>query len=395
MTLWSTTSHRCQAILRGHRSIVQGLARIPSLAFSPDGKTLVSGSKTGVVQLWDVASLELRKSITGPTLSVYRAQERTILKGGVEVAAIIPDKVAPVDESIPVQAVAFSPDGKALAVGYTAFERPGQITLLDPATGREIRTLIQPKDGYNSASLYALAFSPDGRMLATGLYTGVAIWDVEKGHLQGMLTRPTPGPVRGWPSLPTVHRWPTAPTSSSSSGNSATGPRPVWHPEGSGLQIVERDHREAATSPPVTVTPTTMNVDEPREESIHNERVIMSTNQSGRTRIFLVGAGGTLGRAVAAELGTRHHIIAAGRNSGDIRLDLSDAASIRNALAKAGRLDAVVCTAGEVAFAPLSAIHPGGIGESAYTLGLTNKLLGQVNLALAVASTWPKAARSP
>ena len=106
---------------------------------------------------------------------------------------------------------------------------------------------------------------------------------------------------------------------------------------------------------------------------------------SVRMRILLVGAGGTLGRAVAAELGTRHHIIAAGRKSGDVRLDLSDPASIREAFTKAGAgpLDAVVCTAGEVAFAPLSAIHPAPFGESAYTLGLTNKLLGQVNLALA------------
>jgi NAD(P)-dependent dehydrogenase (short-subunit alcohol dehydrogenase family) len=108
----------------------------------------------------------------------------------------------------------------------------------------------------------------------------------------------------------------------------------------------------------------------------------MSAGQAVRMRIFLVGAAGTLGRAVAAELGTRHHIIAAGRQSGDVRLDLSDPVTIRKALAGAAPLDAVVCTAGEVAFAPMSAIHPAPIGESAYTLGLTNKLLGQVNLAL-------------
>lgn len=109
----------------------------------------------------------------------------------------------------------------------------------------------------------------------------------------------------------------------------------------------------------------------------------MAAGQAFRMRIFLVGAGGTLGRAVAAELGTRHHIITAGRKSGDVRLDLSDPASLRDTLAGAAPLDAVVCTAGEVAFAPISAIHPAPIGESAYTLGLTSKLLGQVNLALA------------
>ena len=109
----------------------------------------------------------------------------------------------------------------------------------------------------------------------------------------------------------------------------------------------------------------------------------MSAGQSVRMRIFLVGAGGTLGRAVAAELGTRHHVIPAGRQSGDVRLDLSDPASIRKALAGTAPLDAVVCTAGKVAFAPMSTIQPAPIGESAYTLGLANKLMGQVNLALA------------
>ncbi len=108
----------------------------------------------------------------------------------------------------------------------------------------------------------------------------------------------------------------------------------------------------------------------------------MSASQAFRMRIFLVGAGGTLGRAVAAELGTRHHIITAGRKSGDVRLDLSDPTSLLAAMAGAAPLDAVVCTAGEVAFAPMSTIHPAPIGESAYTLGLTNKLMGQVNLAL-------------
>ncbi len=120
----------------------------------------------------------------------------------------------------------------------------------------------------------------------------------------------------------------------------------------------------------------------------------MAAGQAMRMRIFLVGAAGTLGRAVAAELGTRHHIIPAGRQSGDVRLDLSDPASIRKALAGAAPLDAVVSTAGEVAFAPLSAIHPAAIGESAYTLGLTHKLMGQVNLALAGASTSFTVARS-
>ncbi|BFI95475.1 MAG: short chain dehydrogenase [Rhodanobacter sp.] len=102
-----------------------------------------------------------------------------------------------------------------------------------------------------------------------------------------------------------------------------------------------------------------------------------------RLRILLVGASGMLGRAVAAELGQRHEVIGASRHAGDLRLDLADAASIRSALALAGELDAVVCAAGHVHFAPLDAFEAAPLGDSLHTLGITDKLMGQVNLVLA------------
>ena len=102
-----------------------------------------------------------------------------------------------------------------------------------------------------------------------------------------------------------------------------------------------------------------------------------------RLRILLIGASGELGRAVVAELGARHEIISAGSKSGDIRIDISDPASIVAGLAAAGPLDAVACAAGAVNFHPLSAISVASIAESSYGLGLVNKLMGQVNLTLA------------
>jgi NAD(P)-dependent dehydrogenase (short-subunit alcohol dehydrogenase family) len=102
-----------------------------------------------------------------------------------------------------------------------------------------------------------------------------------------------------------------------------------------------------------------------------------------RLRILVVGASGMLGRAVVAELGARHEIIAAGSKSGDIRIDIADPASIVAGLANAGPLDAVACAAGAATFAPLSAFSPGDVTQSAYGLGLANKLMGQVNLTLA------------
>jgi NAD(P)-dependent dehydrogenase (short-subunit alcohol dehydrogenase family) len=102
-----------------------------------------------------------------------------------------------------------------------------------------------------------------------------------------------------------------------------------------------------------------------------------------RLRILLVGASGTLGRAVAAELGQRHEVIAAGRNSGSVKIDLTDVDSIRHGLEQAGELDAVICAAGKVNFAPLADFKAAPYGESLHTLGIADKLLGQVNLALA------------
>ena len=102
-----------------------------------------------------------------------------------------------------------------------------------------------------------------------------------------------------------------------------------------------------------------------------------------RLRILVVGAGGTLGRAVVSELSARHEIISAGSKSGDIRIDIADPASIVAGLAAAGPLDAVACAAGAVNFAPLAAISPAAIADSVYGRGLANKLMGQVNLTLA------------
>jgi NAD(P)-dependent dehydrogenase (short-subunit alcohol dehydrogenase family) len=104
---------------------------------------------------------------------------------------------------------------------------------------------------------------------------------------------------------------------------------------------------------------------------------------SQRLRILVIGASGELGRAIVAELSQRHEIIAAGSKSGDIRIDIADPASIVAGLKAAGPLDAAACAAGAVNFHPLSAIKPETIEQSSYGLGLSNKLMGQVNLALA------------
>lgn len=94
-------------------------------------------------------------------------------------------------------------------------------------------------------------------------------------------------------------------------------------------------------------------------------------------KIILVGAGGTIGKAVAAELGERHEILAANRNSGDIRVDICDPKSIERLYAEAGTFDAVVCTAGDAYFGPFDQFT-----DAQFDFGLRNKLMGQVNLVM-------------
>ncbi|MFJ2539530.1 short chain dehydrogenase [Pseudomonas sp. NPDC087614] len=94
-------------------------------------------------------------------------------------------------------------------------------------------------------------------------------------------------------------------------------------------------------------------------------------------KILLIGAGGTIGSAVDNELSQRHEVIRIGRNSGDLQVDISDSASIRNLFEQTGKFDALVCATGNVTFAPLDEMT-----EDSFALGLKDKLMGQVNLLL-------------
>lgn len=101
-----------------------------------------------------------------------------------------------------------------------------------------------------------------------------------------------------------------------------------------------------------------------------------SANKPAAPKVLLVGASGTLGRAVHAELALRHQVLAASRR-GKLKVDITDSASIQQLFAKTGNVDAIVCTAGKVHFGALAEMT-----EELYAIGLRDKLMGQVNLAL-------------
>ncbi|MDQ1118952.1 NAD(P)-dependent dehydrogenase (short-subunit alcohol dehydrogenase family) [Pseudoxanthomonas sp. SORGH_AS 997] len=94
-------------------------------------------------------------------------------------------------------------------------------------------------------------------------------------------------------------------------------------------------------------------------------------------KVLLIGASGTLGRAVQALLAPRYEVIAASRHDATHPVDLRDEASVLALFERVGRLDAIVSTTGNVHFGPLAQMT-----AAQFDSGLQDKLLGQVRLAL-------------
>ncbi len=92
-------------------------------------------------------------------------------------------------------------------------------------------------------------------------------------------------------------------------------------------------------------------------------------------KIVVVGATGTIGKAVADALASRHEVVRVARH-GPVQADLEDPASVRELFERVRDVDAVVCCAGSAAFRPLSQLTDADLQAS-----LRSKLLGQVNLA--------------
>jgi NAD(P)-dependent dehydrogenase (short-subunit alcohol dehydrogenase family) len=94
-------------------------------------------------------------------------------------------------------------------------------------------------------------------------------------------------------------------------------------------------------------------------------------------KVLIVGATGTVGRALVGEVAGRFEIIQVGRTRGEHQVNITDSASIRALFEKVGKVDAIVSVTGQLHFGSLAEMS-----AEQFRIGLNDKLLGQVDLTL-------------
>ncbi|MBA3017351.1 MAG: caspase family protein [Proteobacteria bacterium] len=167
----------------GHSNIIL------SIAFSPDGKYLLSGSADHTLKLWDVATGREIRTFIGHTAQVesiaFSPDGKYIISTGRYDKSLKLWEVATGKEvrtflghKDEVNEVAFSPDGKyIISGGGTSYKNKDfALRLWEVNTGKEIRTFTGHTDEIKS-----VAFSPDGEYIVSGSYHIIKLWEAATG----------------------------------------------------------------------------------------------------------------------------------------------------------------------------------------------------------------------
>jgi WD40 repeat protein len=140
-----------------------------ALVLSPNGQSLAVGGKDGMVELWDLSTLERQRrfegfdgtvdcldfSADGKLLAAAGWREETAVLWNVETGEVA-RKITGVDK---MYSIALSPDAGQLAAGYKSNQGPDVFSLADG--------MFQQKLAGHDLSVYAVAFSPDGTKIAS------------------------------------------------------------------------------------------------------------------------------------------------------------------------------------------------------------------------------------
>jgi uncharacterized delta-60 repeat protein len=175
--LWDAGTGALRKTLEGH------LDRVESVAFSPDGKLVASGSWDNTVRLWAVGTGVVRQTLEGHSnwiasvafspdgkLVASSSSDKTVRLWDARTGAVRQRLEGHLDR---VVSVAFSPDSKLVASGSS----DKTVRLWDTGTGAVWQRLEN-----HSARVVSVAFSSDGKLVASGSNdTTVQLWDVRTG----------------------------------------------------------------------------------------------------------------------------------------------------------------------------------------------------------------------
>ena len=179
------TPQRCQAPPPMPKNPKPGVV---GLSLTRDGKTLIAAGGDGIIRVWDVASGQLQRTLTGHTNVVYKADlspnEKLIASSSRDLTARIWDFATGRELHqltgfhCAVKAIAFSPDSKTVA----AVGNDGLVKIWDVKTGGELKTLVHTNSPDVDNGTYSAVFSRNGKKIYVGNGDGtISEWDVASG----------------------------------------------------------------------------------------------------------------------------------------------------------------------------------------------------------------------